>query len=723
MFTFVLIGLVFIFSYGIGNVTAVSGDTIYVNGSSGQDNWDGQIAVWNGTSGPKASIKNATGTVNNGGIINIADGVYSGAQNTNIVIYKNMNIKGQSQDSTIINGTNMDDMNGIFTILPGYNVTITDLTMCNGYTVRGGAAITCEGNLTVNNCNFEYNQASIGGAICTWWGSFLTINNCNFTSNNATIGGAISNDGTLNVNNSTFINNTATNNGGAINNIDTLIVTNSTFTGNSASFGGAISNNGSLSVNNDTFINNTAINNGGAINNIDTLNVTNSTFTGNSASFGGAIDNIGVQNSIMTINNSTFTNNNALNGAAILNGFGNSIIQYNRIVGNTATIGNSIYSLGGTVNATLNWWGSNSGPSTKDIYGNIITTPWLVITANASPNSGLYNTTQNITLTMSEPGTIYYTTNGTDPTITSPVYTTPLSISSTTTLKYIASNLAGNLSPIYTQTYTIDTINPTASANTTGGFYNNTQNITLSMSEPGTIYYTTNGTDPTTSSSVYSTTVSISTNTTLKYLAVDLAGNKSPVYSQTYTIDKIAPTATASIVGGLYNSTKVVTLSMNKNGTIYYTLNGSIPTTTSTKYTGPITIGSTTTLKFLASDLAGNKSPIYTQIYTIDKVAPKVSSTSPTNNNIRVSLTAPITIKFSKNIVAGANYSKIYIKNITTGQIVGITQSISGNTLTIKMAKSRLHGNTYQVYIPTAAVKDKIGNNLVATYTFKFKTV
>ena len=79
MFMFVLIGLVFIFSYGIGNAAAASGDTIYVNGLSGQDNWDGQFAVWNGTSGPKASIKNATGTVNNGGIINIADGVYSGA--------------------------------------------------------------------------------------------------------------------------------------------------------------------------------------------------------------------------------------------------------------------------------------------------------------------------------------------------------------------------------------------------------------------------------------------------------------------------------------------------------------------------------------------------------------------------------------------------------------------------------------------------------------------
>ena len=549
MFTFVLIGLVFIFSYGIGNVTAVSGDTIYVNGSSGQDNWDGQIAVWNGTSGPKASIKNATGTVNNGGIINIADGVYSGAQNTNIVIYKNMNIKGQSQDGTIINGTNMDDMNGIFTILPGYNVTITDLTMCNGYTVRGGAAITCEGNLTVNNCNFEYNQASIGGAICTWWGSFLTINNCNFTSNNATIGGAIDNAGTLTVANSNFTNNTSTTNngysgGGAVNSNGNLTVNNCNFDYNNAAyggaiaigngyilivnnsdfkdnslrspsgvggailtdkysnstitnckfnsnckniiFGGAISNGGILNVINCQFTNNTA-GFGGAIANFyyntynTTLNVYNSNFTGNNANMqgaaifidggigtidscdfignyaaaGGAITNVStlilnnckfignsatnyggalVNGNITNVTNSAFINNTAINGSIIYNeGFPNMncsvLMNFNEFIGNNATSGYAIYNYYGIFDATLNWWGSNTGPLTGTIYGNVTTTPWLTVTANTNINGGLYNTTQSITLTMSEPGTIYYTTNGTDPTTTSPVYSTPVSIS------------------------------------------------------------------------------------------------------------------------------------------------------------------------------------------------------------------------------------------------------------------------------------------------------
>ena len=178
---------------------------------------------------------------------------------------------------------------------------------------------------------------------------------------------------------------------------------------------------------------------------------------------------------------------------------------------------------------------------------------------------------------------------------------------------YTASNNTNNLTVV---------LRPTASVDQLGGIYNTNKTVILSMNKPGTIYYTTNGTNPTTSSSVYSKPLSISTTTVLKYLAVDLAGNKSPIYTQSYTIDKVVPTASANPTGGLYNTTKSVTLTMSEPGTIYYTTNGTTPTTTSTKYSGPITISSTTTLKFLAIDTAGNKSPIYTQIYTIDKIPP-----------------------------------------------------------------------------------------------------
>ena len=98
--------------------------------------------------------------------------------------------------------------------------------------------------------------------------------------------------------------------------------------------------------------------------------------------------------------------------------------------------------------------------------------------------------------------------------------------------------------------------------------------------------------------------------------------------------------------------------------------------------------------------------------FTVNKIVPKVISTSPTNNAQKVSLTSPITIKFCENILAGVNYSKIYVKNLNTGKVVGITKTISGNTLTIKQSLSRLANDTYEVVIPYAAVKDSNGNNL-----------
>ena len=101
---------------------------------------------------------------------------------------------------------------------------------------------------------------------------------------------------------------------------------------------------------------------------------------------------------------------------------------------------------------------------------------------------------------------------------------------------------------------------------------------------------------------------------------------------------------------------------------------------------------------------------------------PIVSSTSPANNAAGISLTSPITIKFSENIIAGINYSKIYVKNLNTGNIVPITKTISLNTLTIKQSLNRLYNDNYQVYIPAGAIKDGYVNNLATAYTFKFST-
>ncbi|KAF5083331.1 Beta-propeller repeat protein [anaerobic digester metagenome] len=158
---------------------------------------------------------------------------------------------------------------------------------------------------------------------------------------------------------------------------------------------------------------------------------------------------------------------------------------------------------------------------------------------------GLYNTIKNVTLTAinttNSTDTIYYTTDGTDPKTsnTRTQYNGSITINNTTTLRYAAVDSLGNWSPVYNETYTIDTTAPTATSNPIGGLFNTTQTVTLTTDDnTATTYYTTDGSNPTTSSTrtVYNGPIAINGTTTLLFAAVDAAGNWSPVYKETYKI-------------------------------------------------------------------------------------------------------------------------------------------------------------------------------------------
>ena len=91
------------------------------------------------------------------------------------------------------------------------------------------------------------------------------------------------------------------------------------------------------------------------------------------------------------------------------------------------------------------------------------------------------------------------------------------------------------------------------------------------------------------------------------------------------------PTTTASPAGGSYTSAQSVTLACNDGtgsgcGNIYYTTDGTTPTTSSSVYSSPINISTTTTLKFFAVDVAGNAETIKTEIYAISNLSISTSS-------------------------------------------------------------------------------------------------
>ena len=79
-----------------------------------------------------------------------------------------------------------------------------------------------------------------------------------------------------------------------------------------------------------------------------------------------------------------------------------------------------------------------------------------------------------------------------------------------------------------------------------------------------------------------------------------------------------AATPTFSPGGGSYTAKQTVTISdKTKSAVIYYTTNGSTPTTASTKYTGAISIAKTETLKAIATAPGYAASAVASATYTI----------------------------------------------------------------------------------------------------------
>src|SRR5712691_11729720 len=235
------------------------------------------------------------------------------------------------------------------------------------------------------------------------------------------------------------------------------------------------------------------------------------------------------------------------------------------------------------------------------LLGNAGTGSTVVATPTFSPAGGTY--TGSVTVTISDAtigATIHYTTDGSTPTTSSPVYSGALTFTQTTTLNAMAAASGMTDSAVASATYTIQqqqqVATPTFSPG--GGTYTGSVTVTISDATSGaTIHYTTDGSTPTTSSAVYSGALTFTQTTTLKAMAAASGMTNSGVASATYTIQQRVATPTFSPGGGTYAGSVTVSISDATSGaTIYYTTNGSTPTTSSAVYSSALTFTQTTTL-------------------------------------------------------------------------------------------------------------------------------
>ena len=162
-----------------------------------------------------------------------------------------------------------------------------------------------------------------------------------------------------------------------------------------------------------------------------------------------------------------------------------------------------------------------------------------------SPAAGAYSGSQSVAVSDATAGTtIYYTTDGTTPTIASTLYSSAITVGSSKTLQAIAVKTGYINSPVATAAYTIGSSSPVLPAptfNPAAGAYSSSQSVTISDATAGTtIYYTTDGSTPTTSSTLYSSAITVSSSKTLQAIATKAGYTNSPVATAAYTIGAAA---------------------------------------------------------------------------------------------------------------------------------------------------------------------------------------
>ena len=143
--------------------------------------------------------------------------------------------------------------------------------------------------------------------------------------------------------------------------------------------------------------------------------------------------------------------------------------------------------------------------------------------------------------------------------------------------------------------------------------------IAMTAANGASIHYTTDGTTPTENSTLFSAPFQINATSNIKAIAVKPYYQNSDVATLTVTIT--APTVATPVftpVAGTYADSVTVAIACATTGaSIRYTTDGTEPTATSTLYTAPIALTTTTTIKAKAFKTDWNASETATGLYTV----------------------------------------------------------------------------------------------------------
>lgn len=178
--------------------------------------------------------------------------------------------------------------------------------------------------------------------------------------------------------------------------------------------------------------------------------------------------------------------------------------------------------------------------------------PTPVVGAPTISGTTPFEETTSVTISAAQGAEIRYTLDGSKPTAASTLYSGAITLSATTTVKAIA--IVDNVSSsVTTKTFTKQTPGPTptVAAPTLNGTTPFTESTTVSMGAEGgaQIRYTTDGSDPTSSSTLYSSPITLSATTTVKAIAIK-DGVSSTVTTQQFVKSEQPVSGTVLTING-----------------------------------------------------------------------------------------------------------------------------------------------------------------------------
>lgn len=248
----------------------------------------------------------------------------------------------------------------------------------------------------------------------------------------------------------------------------------------------------------------------------------------------------------------------------------------------------------------------------------------------AEPAPGIYQQPVQVQLSNSSPdAVIYYTTDGSEPTYESPVYSAPISVPehSTLLLKAIARIPGYYVSESLTASYEVTGAAATPVASHASGTLVYGAQVSLSCATGGAmILYTLDGGDPLDGGLNYVNPIPVYESVTLKARAFRTNYAPSGLAVYNYQVMETAVPVSSHESGHYLIGTQISLSCDTPEAEIRYTTDGSLPDQSSTLYENPLSLEEDFTLKAMAFRTGWVPSPVAVYHYSTDIPENKILS-------------------------------------------------------------------------------------------------